>query len=100
MTTVNRKQSDILDTIVDCLIINNSITKKDLIEQSGLSYSTVTNWVELIQKIQDLPRLLFEGKVLRFDAPAAEDVLIENAIAFLGEVILAQETAQQSVGHE
>jgi hypothetical protein len=91
----NKKQTEVLDTIIDCLIINKSITKRNLIEETGLSYVTVKKWLALIQKIQELPKLAFDGKFLFLDMRPVEDVLMDNAIAFLGATVVDKETAEE-----
>jgi hypothetical protein len=87
----NKKRAEVLDTIVDCLIINNSITKRDLVRETGLSYVTVKKWIDLIQKIQGLPELRVDGKTVYFAMISAEDSMIENAIAFLGHTLMDEE---------
>ena len=99
MNMGNKKQTEVLDTIIDCLIINNSITKKDLIAETGLSYVTAKKWIKLIEKIQDLPKLCFDGKFLFLDTKPAEEVIVDNAIALFGDK-LEQEVPAEEIATE
>jgi hypothetical protein len=91
----NKKQTEVLDTIIDCLIINNSITRKNLIAETGLSYVTVKKWLGLIQKIQDLPRMGFDGKFLYLDMKPVEEIRLENAIAFSEEITTGEQEVKE-----
>ena len=86
----NRDRVETLNCIYDAILIKNPITRQELVKNTGLSDITIKRWLDMIELIQEMPKISFEKKgrstVIVMHMRSAEDALVDSAVALLGEL--------------
>jgi hypothetical protein len=85
----NKRRSEILDAMIDTILLSGPIKRTEMPKETGIAMRTIDEWIELILKIQEMPKLIADGDgrgmVLSLDIDSPEETHLENAIAFFNQ---------------
>lgn len=88
-TMGNRRRSEVLDMLIDTILLNGPIKRTELPKETGIAMRTIDEWINLISKIQEMPRLVIDGEgrgmLLSLDVSRPEEAHLENAMAFFSQ---------------
>ena len=86
----NKKRMDTLDAMIDTILLSGPIKRTKIPSATGVAMRTIDEWINIMQKIQEMPRLIVSGEgrnmTLAFDVGSAEETHLQNAVAFFNTV--------------